>query len=221
MQLNAETRNVFGKKLKKFREEGKLPVVLYGKKAENQSLFVDAKEFGKVWKEAGESSIIKLKTPTSEVEVLIQDMELDPVKNEPIHIDFLAVEMNKPITAATALVFEGIPPAVKELRGVLVKVMHEVEIEALPKDLPHEIKVDISKLATFEDKIHLKDIVLPKGVKITGGGDEVVALVEPPREEEAVEAEESSSIEDVEIEKKGKKEEAAEGETAEGGEKKK
>lgn len=214
MELTAKTRNIFGKKLEGAREDGKLPAVLYGKKVENQTLFVDAKEFDKVWKEVGESAIIKLKTPESEIEVLIQDMDLDPVKNEPIHIDFLAVEMDKPITATAPLVFEGTPPAVKELRGVLVKVMHEVEVEALPKDLPHEIKIDISNLATFEDKAHLKDIVLPKGVKITGDGDEVVALVEPPREEEAVEPEEAPSIEDIEVEKKGKKEET-EGEAGE------
>ncbi|HDO23858.1 MAG TPA: 50S ribosomal protein L25 [bacterium] len=220
MQLNAETRNIFGKKLEKERKEGKLPAVLYGKKVENEPLFVDAKEFNKVWEEAGENTIIKLKTSASDVEVLIQDVDLDPMKNKPLHIDFLAVEMDKPITAAVPLIFEGIASSVKELGGVLVKVIHEIEVEALPKDLPHEIKIDISKLATFEDKIHLGDIVLPKGVKIIGSSEEVAALVELPREEDETPAE-TESIEEIKVEKKGKKTvEGGEGEAG-GGEKKK
>ncbi len=221
MQLSAEPRNIFGKKLKKSREQGKLPAVLYGRKVENRPLFIGAKDFNKVWKEAGESTIIKLKPHATsdaawpEVNVLIHEVALDPAKNEPVHIDFLAVEMDKPIAATVPLAFDGVAPAVKESAGVLVKVLHEVEVEALPKDLPNELKVNISGLANFGDKIHLKDIVLPLAVKIIGNPDEVVALVEAPREEEV--PAEAPSIADIEVEKKGKKEEAA----AEGGEKEK
>lgn len=185
------------------REEGRLPAILYGAKTENKPISVTFKDFIKTWKEAGESTIIELKEGAKKFNVLIHQVDIDPIKNEPIHVDFLAVRMDEIISAATPLVFEGEAFAVKSLGGVLVKVMHEVEVEALPADLPHELKVDVSKLETFEDRITLGDVVLPKGVNIIPGLDEVVALVEPPREEE--EESEAPSIEDVEVEKKGKK----------------
>lgn len=212
MQLRAEERNIFGKKIKPFRKEGKLPVVLYGAKTENKPLFVNLKDFTKVWKKAGESTIIDLKEGENKFNVLIHKVDIDPVRNEPIHADLLAVQMDELISAPIPLVFEGESPAVKSLGGVLVKVMHEIEVEALPANLPHELKVDISKLETFDDKIMLGDIVLPEGVSVVAGHDEVVALVEPPREEESEEGA-VSTIEDIEVAKKGKQsdEEAAEG----------
>jgi large subunit ribosomal protein L25 len=206
LELKAEIRDVFGKKLKNFRKEGKLPAVLYGRKKETTPLFVDLKEFKKVWKEAGESSIIKLQDEN----VIIQDVSVDPVKNEPLHVDFYAVEMDKPIEATIPLIFEGTAAAEKELGGILVKVMYEVEVEALPRNLPHELKVDISKLKVLDDQITVKDIELPAGVKILTKEDEVVALIEEPKEEFA---EKPLSIEEVEVEKKGKK--PAEGEAEE------
>lgn len=198
--LEAEKRDLFGKKLKMARKEGKLPAVLYGRKKETTPFFVNLKEFRKIWKKAGESTLIKL----GNEDVIIQDVAIDPIKNEPIHVDFYAVEMDKPITASIPLVFEGIPPAVKELGGILVKVIHEIEIEALPKDLPRALKVDVSGLAALEDQFLVKNIRLPHGVKILAKNDEVVALIETPKEE--IE-EPQISIADVEVEKKGKKEE--------------
>lgn len=200
LYLEAEKRDLFGKKLKMARKEGKLPAVLYGRKKETTPLFVDLKEFKKIWKRAGESTLIKLKNE----DVIIQDVAIDPIKNEPIHVDFYAVEMDKPITASIPLVFEGIPPAVKELGGILVKVIHEIEIEALPKDLPRALKVDVSGLVALEDQFLVKNIRLPHGVKILAKNDEVVALIETPKEE--IE-EPQISIADIEVEKKGKKEE--------------
>lgn len=182
-----------------------MPVVLYGKKENNEIFFVDLKEFRRVWKKAGESTVIDLKSGDKIFNVIIQSVAIDPIKNEPIHADFLAVEMDKLITASIPLIFEGIAPAIKELGGVLVKVMHELEIEALPNDLPHELKIDISKLASFEDKILVSDIFLPAGVKAVANPDDAAALVEPPREDE--EGEKTPALEDIEVEKKGKKEE--------------
>lgn len=203
LQLEAKKRAIFGKKLKTARKEGKLPVILYGKKMESTPLFVDLKEFKKIWKKAGESTIIELKKEDKKIaDVLIYDVAIDPLKNEPIHADFYVAEMDKPITAKVPLVFEGVAPAVKELGGILVKVIHELEVEALPKNLPHELKIDVVKLATLNDKILIKDIILSPGVKILSKEDEIVALMEMPTEE----AEEKLiSIEEVRVEKKGKK----------------
>jgi large subunit ribosomal protein L25 len=212
LELQAENREVFGKKLKDFRKKGQLPAVLYGPKEDAQSLFVLLKDFKKIWKEAGESTVIQLNLGKSKKEVLIQDVVQDPVKDEPIHVDFYAVLMDKPIQAAIPLVFEGEPPAVKD-GGILVKVTHEIEVEALPKNLPHELSVDISVLNNFGDKISAKDIVLPNGVNLVSAGDEVVVLIEAPKEEEAPPAEEKISFEEIEVagakEKEEEKEEEA------------
>lgn len=210
LNLVAETRNVFGKKLKVARKEGKMPAVLYGKGKKTTPLFVDLKNFKKVLKEAGESTLINIKNPeTGATEnVLIQDVDIDPIANEPVHADFYIVEMDKSIRTEVALIFEGASPAEKEQGGVLIKVLHNIEIEALPKDLPHELKIDVSKLANIGDQIFIKDIELPAGVKIIAKEDEVVVLVEAHKEE--VIEEKPISMEDIEVEERGKKEEEGE-----------
>ncbi len=221
-ELKAEKRDIFGKKLKSLRKKDKLPAVLYGPKEKSQPLFISLKDFKKLWKEAGESTVIQLilddkSKPTrndsvvaksGRKEVLIQDVAMDPIKDEPIHVDFYAVLMDKPIQAVVQLVFEGESPAVKNLGGILVKVMREVEIEALPGNLPHELAVDVSRTENLEDKILAKDIVLPKGVELKTNPEEVIAVVETPKEEEAAPAEEKIAFEEIEV--AGKKEKAEE-----------
>ncbi|MFA4890570.1 MAG: 50S ribosomal protein L25 [Candidatus Paceibacterota bacterium] len=205
LQLKTESRNVFGKKLKSNRAEGKLPAVLYGKGIETSPLFVSLKDFKKIWKDAGESTIINLENENDKkpVGVIIHEVSVDPVKDALLHVDFYKVEMNKPIRAAVSLVFEGVSPAIKELGGVLVKVLREIEIEALPKNLPHEIKVDISKLTELGSQIAVGDLEVADGVKILLKKEEIVAIAEAPREEK--EEEKVMTIADIEVEKKGKK----------------
>jgi len=213
LQLNTEKRDTFGKKLAKFRKEGKLPAVLYGKGKEAVHFFVNAKEFKKIYKEADEATFVRLDGEGSSTEALIHDTAFDPVRGEPVHVDFYMPDMSKPIVASLEIVFDGIAPAVKEHGGILVKVVHEIELEALPKDFPHEIKVDMSKLQNIGDKIVAGDIPLANGVKITIPADTVIALVKAQVEEKE---EPAMNIADIEVEKKGKKEEegaAAEGET--------
>lgn len=205
LQLKAEKRDIFGKKLMSARKEGKLPAVVYSKGEKSSPVFVALKDFKKKWKEAGESTIIELdENGKKKDDVLIKEVAIDPMSEEPIHVDFYKIEKDKPIKAEIDIVFEGVSPAVKEMGGILVKVMRGVEIEALPRDLPHELKVDISKLKTFEDKITASDIHLPDGVKILAKENDIVALVEEPKAEEVVV---ERTIEDIEVEKKGKKEE--------------
>ncbi|PIU99638.1 MAG: 50S ribosomal protein L25, partial [Candidatus Tagabacteria bacterium CG03_land_8_20_14_0_80_41_22] len=202
-----ENRNIFGKKLEPFRKKGKLPAVLYGPKEKARPIFISLKDFKKIWDEAGESTVIQLNLGDTKKEVLIQDVAMDPVKGEPVHVDFYAVLMDKPIKASISLVFEGISPAVKNLGGILIKVMHELEVEALPKNLPHELSVDISALASFENKISAKDIILSKGVKLISNPEETIALIEAPREEEAPASEEKIAFEEIEVVGKKEKEE--------------
>jgi large subunit ribosomal protein L25 len=188
------------------RSKGMVPAVVYGARVENTSISVPSVEFIKVLKNAGETSTLVLDLEGKKIDVLIHDMQVDPVRGFPIHVDFLAIDMNKPVEVAIMLEFTGVAPAEKAGLGSLVKVLHEVNIQALPKDLPHTIIVDISSLTTLEDQIHVRDIVLPAGVIMKAHADEVVALVAAAKEEV-----ESTPVDlsKIEVEKKGKKDEEA------------
>lgn len=206
LKLKAEKRDIFGKSLVEFRKQDMLPAVVYGPKEESQPIFVSLSDFKKVWKEAGESAVVVLEIGGKAKEVLIHEVDSDPLKDEFLHADFYAVDVTKTTVVSVPLEFEGEAPAVKNLGGILVKVIYEVEVEALPKDLPREIKVDISSLENFEDKIIIGDLKVPAGVKIFGNLEEAVVLVEMPKEEAPVVAE--SSIADIEAISEKKKEEA-------------
>jgi large subunit ribosomal protein L25 len=173
---------------------------------ENTILSVPSVDFIKVFKNAGESSTIKLDIDGIQVDVLIHDVQLDPLKGFPLHADFLAIDMKKPVHVSIPLEFTGVAPAEKAGLGTLVKVIHEVDIKALPKDLPHSIMVDISSLETLDDQIHVSDLKLPNGVTMITEAIEVVALVAAAKEEKE---EVPVDLSAIEVEKKGKKEEEA------------
>ena len=206
--LTAKKRTESGSKVARaLRAGGEIPAVVYGAIAETQPITLTAAEFEKVWKSAGESTLIALSGIGKETLVLIQDVATDPLYGTPVHVDLLAVDADKPVEVGVPLVFVGVAPAEKELGGTLVKVMHELEVEALPKNLPHEIQVDISTLKTFDDQIRVSDIVLPPGVTTRDNASDVVALVQEVKEE--VEPVAPVDVTAVEIEKKGKEEEAS------------
>ena len=184
LELKAEKRAIVGKKVAVLRRRGLIPAVVYGEQVVAEPIAVSLVSFTKVLKEAGESVMVTLNVEGAPHNVLIHDIAYDPIRGLPIHADFHAVRMDKVLRVKVALVFTGSAPAIKDLGGVLVKVLHEVEVEALPQDLPHELTVDISLLVDFNSRIFVKNIVLPKGVSIPGAIDEVVALAEPPRTEE-------------------------------------
>jgi large subunit ribosomal protein L25 len=147
------------------------------------------------------SSLLELKATGIKKEFI--PFSVDPIRGFPIHIDFLAIDMNKPVEVSIPIEFIGLAPAEKNGLGVLVKVIHEVEIEALPKDLPHGVSVDISVLLNLNDQIHVKDIILPIGVKMITQKDEVVALITQIKEE--IVEEKPVDLSAIEVEKKGKK----------------
>ena len=212
-KLNATKRSK-AEKLESIRNNGMIPAVVYGAGVENQPISVPASTFAKILKVAGETSTIVLeiagateKEKATNVDALIHEVQVDPIKGFPIHIDFLAIDVNKPIEVTIPLEFTGLAMAEKDGLGTLVKVIHEVDVEALPKDLPHSISVDVTGIATLEDVIHVKDIVLPKGVTMITNLDEVVALVAEVKEE----VEEAPvDLSAIEVEKKGKQEETEE-----------
>jgi large subunit ribosomal protein L25 len=191
------------------RSAGLIPAVFYGPKQEAVSVKMNYQEFEKIFREAGESSIVTLDLDGTEHESLIQDVHFDPVRGTINHADFYIVEKGKKVQVHVPLSFEGVSPAEKTLGGAIMKVMHEIEIEAMPKDLPQEIVVDISTLVDFESQIHAKDIKLPAGVELVSEPEEVVVIVQETKEMEEAPIE-AIDISKIEVAKKGKKEESAE-----------
>ena len=193
--------------LKTLRKSGEMPAVFYGAGQTSTPVSISTTEFKKVWRGAGESSTVKISMPQKEIDVLIHEVQTDPITDEPIHADFLAIDMKKKIKVKVPLEFTGVSNAVKSGIGNLVKVLHEIEVEALPSDLPHNLIADISKLETLENNIIVSDIKLPVGVVvITNGGDVVASIIAQVEEKEEV-APEPVDLSAIEVEKKGKKEE--------------
>jgi large subunit ribosomal protein L25 len=204
MKLTIEKRT---QEASKTRTSGKIPAVFYGPKAVSTPITINESDFMKAWKVAGESTVITLTGVDEDHDALIHDITKDPVTEKVTHVDFYIIEKGKKVSVAVPLEFVGEAPAAKTLGGTLIKVMHEIEIEALPKDLPHSIEVDVSVIATFDIQIKVQDIKLPVGVVSMVDGDEVVALVNAAKDEveEAPATIDMSAIETSV--QKGKKEE--------------
>jgi large subunit ribosomal protein L25 len=220
LTLAAKIRKEIGKKVKNLRKKDVLPAILYGHKTKNLALEISLKDFEKVYKEAGESSLITLDIEGKKEKppVLIHEVVKDSMTAKPTHVDFYQPILEEEIGAKVILVFEGEAPAVKELGGTLVKNFSEIEVKALPQNLPKEIKVNVGMLKTFEDNIFVRDIQLPSGVKVQKHPDEIVALVTPPEKvEEELEKPIEEKVEEVEKveEKKKEKEEEETGESKE------
>lgn len=209
LDLKAKIREKFGRKTKLLRKEGKIPGVLYGEGVKNTPLQVEEKEFEKVFREAGESSLVPLEIEgkdSKKLQVLIHDISRHPLTGEILHVDFYHPSTKKEVEAEIPLVFEGEAPAVKELSGTLVREIQAVEVKGLAQNLPREIKVDIGKLKTFGDRILIGDLKVPEGIKILRNPDEVVANVAPPvKEEEEVSAEEAEKPKEEKAEEEKEK----------------
>ncbi len=212
LELKAEKREDVGKKLETLREKGIIPAVVYGSGHKPVSVQVNYEEFRKVFEQSGENTLVKLKVGNESKNVLINEIAKDPMSDRFIHVDFYQVRMDQVIKAEVPLVFEGEAPAVKNLEGVLVKNMNHIEVESLPKDLPHEIKIDISILDSFDKNIRIKDIKLPTGVKTDINLEEVIVSVIPPRTEEEIKStEEVKETVEPELVKDEKKTDEEEG----------
>ena len=215
VSLDAQQRDIIGKKVKTIRAQGVTPAVLYGHGIENVLLSIPTKILEKVYKQAGESTLLDLTVDgKNQRKVIIQDIQYDNVKGNIIHIDLHEVRMTEILTTEIPLKFIGESKAVKELAGVFVANMDHLKVECLPGDLVHEIEVDISVLVDFESAIHIKDIKTPKGIEVLDNGDEVVAVATPPRAEEEVVAApadgEAAKVAEVGVVEKKKKEEVVE-----------
>lgn len=201
MQLKASLREITTSP-KTLRAEGKLPAVVYGHNIKNQNLTVNAVEFEKIFRHAGESTIVDLVTDDGKSHpVIIQDVQYHTLSHSPIHADFYVVSMTEKLKASIPFDFIGEAPAVKTLGGILFKQLSEVSVECLPADLPHNIPVELSSLKNLNDAIHIKDLVVSSKIKLLAPQDEVIVKVQPPRDIEKelapAETDEKAAVEAV------------------------
>ncbi len=196
MEIKAKKRNGKKESAAMLRKNGYLPVILYGRGVKNILLKVKDIDFQKLYREMGRGNqIFKVAIEGEEElrDVLLQDIQNDFLSGRPIHADFYQVKAGQEIEQAVPLIFIGEAPAVKELGGILVKYLHEIEIKSLPRHLPSEIEVPVNNLKTFEDFIRVEDLNIPKEVKVLNRLDEMVAAVVEPKEEKEEQAEGTES----------------------------
>jgi large subunit ribosomal protein L25 len=212
ISLSAKIRKNVGKKVKELRDKEILPAVLYGPEVKNLNLELDLKEFEKVYKEAGESSLVSLNIEGEKenFQVLIYEIQYDPLTDRPFHVDFYQPRLGEEVEATVPIILEGEAPAVKDLKGTLVTHISEVTVKAKPRDLPKEIKVNVEGLKTFDDAILISDLEVSEKIKILKEKKEIVASVSPPEKvEEELEKTIEEKVEEVEKVKKEEKEPSA------------
>ncbi len=180
-ELLTESRDLRGKvAARQMRRAGKLPAVLYGHGQDPISLSINAKEFSDLISHSGTHMLLNLKGASTET-AIIKKIERHPVKGIPATIDFLRVSINERITAKVTILLENEPIDVKSGAGLLVQSLHEIEISALPAEMPQHISVDISHLVLNGPAVHIGEIPTIPGITFLTGPDEAIAAINPPK----------------------------------------
>lgn len=182
--LKAEKRKVVGRKVKKLRNEGLIPGNIYGKKVKSESIQVKADELEKAFKEVGETGLLELQIGEDKRPVLIHNIQVHPLSDKPLHVDFFQVNLKEKVTAKVPVELVGESPAEKQALGTVVQYLSEIEVEALPSDLPEKFEIDTSNLTEVDQTIYLKDLKYDKQkIEIKEDLENIIAKVEPPKEE--------------------------------------
>lgn len=182
-KLNSDKRQVFGRKVKSLRNSGKIPANIFGKNIKSEAVSVEYKEFDSVFKSAGETQIIDL----SGKPVLVSNVHVDPTSGDYLHVDFRQIDLKEKITAHVPVEIVGESPAEKQSLGTVVQQLDEIEVEALPTDLPEKIEVDQSVLTEVDQAIFVKDLKIDKKISLLTDLESIVVKVEPPQKEEVIE----------------------------------
>ena len=206
--LNANKREVVGKKVKRLRSEGIMPAVIYGRNTASVPIALDDREVNRLLSSISSSQLIQLDIDGESFTTLIRDRQYHPVTGSILHIDFYEVSMSEKLRTDINIVIRGEAPAVKNLGGILVTGQETLEVECLPQDLPERFVVDISNLEEIGDSVFVRDILLPSSVELLTDPDEMVIVVTAPivEEEEIVEEVEITE-EEPEVIERGKREE--------------
>ncbi len=177
LQLEAKKREVLGHKVKTLREQGVLPATVYGKNTEALSIQVAKDDFTKVFKQTGETGLIHLLVDGQTRPVLVKNVDYHPVSRIPTHIEFHQVDLKEKIRAHVPILLVGESQAIKEKTGTLLQLLNEVEVEALPTDLPEHITVDISGLANVNDHVTVKELSVLKDVTLLSDPEIMVVKI--------------------------------------------
>lgn len=208
MELKVQKRDVFGSAVSKLRAKGLVPAELYGHGIENLHLVVPTADFRRVYKEAGENQIVNIEVDGKKFPTLIHDVQLDPLKDEILTIDFYQVRMDEKIEAHVPIEVIGVSSAVKG-GGILVKAMDEITVEALPGEIPAKIQVDISGLDEIGKSIYVRDLKISEKIKVQVSPNTVIVTISAPvsEEEEAAKIAEATaaSVDKVAVESEEKK----------------
>lgn len=218
MTIEARPRELTGRKTNQLRAQGAVPAIMYGFETEPTSVELERNDLERLYKKAGESTVVQLSVGGSEHPVLIQDIQRDPLTGFITHADFRRINLDQKVEATIRLELEGIPPAVKEHGGTLIQSLEEVDVSALPTALVRSIKVDVTVLATFDDVIRVSDLQVPDGVEILEDAKRAIATVQPPRTEAEMEALDEAieaDVDAVEVTSEKGEDENAEGGAAE------
>ncbi|EKD62801.1 MAG: hypothetical protein ACD_52C00052G0004 [uncultured bacterium] len=193
--LKASERKLLGRKVKALRAKGMLPGVVFGKGIESLSVAVDFKEFTTAYSKAGETGIVELTLGSSKRPVLIHNVQVDTLTGKAVHTDFLQVNLKEEVNATVAVELVGESPAEKSGLGTIVVQLNEIEVRALPLDLPEKFVVDVSSLTEVDQAVYVKDLAFDKKkIEIKTDLDSIVVKVEPPQKEEVVEAPKSEEV---------------------------
>lgn len=183
--LKATTRTILGKKVKQLRAKGLIPAELYGHNVPNKHLSIDEKEFLRVYKKAGENTLVYIELENEKIPALIADVNYNYLTNKIQNVDFHQVKMDEKIEAEIPIELKGESPAIKKGLTV-VKVLNEIKVSAIPSKLPHSFEIDISSLSEAGEKITVNDLKTNKDVKIIASPDTVIAAVVEPEKEETL-----------------------------------
>jgi large subunit ribosomal protein L25 len=164
--LKGDSRSIIGRKVKKLRGEGLLPATVYGKKIGSENLAVSATDFAKTYSETGETGLIELSVGSDVKPVLVHHVQRDPVRNTILHVEFHQVDLKEKVHANVPLSLVGEALAVTQKVGVLLSLLSEIEVEALPTDLPEKIEVDVAALAEVGQELKVSDLHVPSGVTV-------------------------------------------------------
>ncbi len=216
LNLKAETRSVLGKQVKKLRREGLIPANIFGKDVKSASIQVVGAEFARVFKKAGETTLIELSVGGEAAKpVFVRGIQRDPRTNSILHVDFQQVNLKEKITAQVPIVLEGEAPVAKSGEGLVLQTLSELEVEALPTEVPHQVVIDISSLTEVGQTVQVKDLKVASSATVITDPEASVLTVQVAEQEEVVE--EVTEGEPEVIAEKGEAEEGAEA-SAEGGE---
>ncbi len=210
--LTAEKRTITGKRVKHLRREGILPANIFGKGMKSTSLQLPLKEFQKVYDEVHETGLVDLTIDKETHPVLIQNIHTQPITHIPLHADFFKVNLKEKVKATIPVIGVGEPKAVTDKIGVLLQSLSEVEVEALPADLPEHIEISVEGLSQIDDNLTVADLKVPTGVEIMAEPAEMVFRIAELVSEEAEElaAEEEAASEEGGAEGEKSSEETAE-----------